>query len=319
MITEVSVLDSSKIREFMTCPRKYFFRHVLGWRGEGKNIHLVFGSAWHEAMEHLMITKPDVGYAIKEVPAAFDKFLAIYRAEFDESWDVEMAPKNPDVAFQALCDYCVHYKQDEFKVLHTEVTGSVPVFDGSLGKVKLFFKIDTIVEGPEGVSSLEHKTTKYNTATWADQFKLSTQVGTYTHALRAHYGGEDKVYGITINGTIFQKKGIGFARVPVRMMDPQMLQWWVTVQYWIESILTEYEVLRDEVDGKGDVLKAFPMNTEACCQYTTCQFHPFCMAWPNPLQRCKTPPPGMVEEFWNPLEEKGKVVMDVKEVMKDAN
>ena len=48
-----SVLDPSKIKTFKQCPRQFFYEHVLGWRSKEPNLHLVFGEAWHQALEHL--------------------------------------------------------------------------------------------------------------------------------------------------------------------------------------------------------------------------------------------------------------------------
>ena len=47
--------DASKIQAYMACPRAYFYRYVLGWETEEKNIHFIFGEGWHRAMEHLLI------------------------------------------------------------------------------------------------------------------------------------------------------------------------------------------------------------------------------------------------------------------------
>ena len=49
----LQTVDSTKINTFLDCPRQYFFTYVLGWRSDRPNNHLVFGQAWHEAMEHL--------------------------------------------------------------------------------------------------------------------------------------------------------------------------------------------------------------------------------------------------------------------------
>jgi CRISPR/Cas system-associated exonuclease Cas4 (RecB family) len=52
------VLDATKLQTYMRCPRKFFFNYVLGWKSEIPSNHLVFGSAWHMAMEVLL----DKGY-----------------------------------------------------------------------------------------------------------------------------------------------------------------------------------------------------------------------------------------------------------------
>ena len=69
-----NVLDSTKIQSFMDCPRGFFFSYILGWRKEEPSIHLIFGSAWHDAMEHLA----NNGYGKASVEEAYEKFCATY-------------------------------------------------------------------------------------------------------------------------------------------------------------------------------------------------------------------------------------------------
>jgi hypothetical protein len=57
-------------------------------------------------------------------------------------------------------------------------------------------------------------------------------------------------------------------------------------------------------------MTAFPRCTTSCATFGTCDFHPYCSAWPNPLERAEQPPIGFTEYHWNPriLEETAKVV-----------
>lgn len=49
--TQLRAWDSTSLRCFMECPRKYQLSIVEGWRGNGSNIHLEFGSKYHECVE----------------------------------------------------------------------------------------------------------------------------------------------------------------------------------------------------------------------------------------------------------------------------
>lgn len=50
-MTEYLYFDNTMISAYRECPRKFFFRHNNGWTGDGGTaIELVFGLAWHEAM-----------------------------------------------------------------------------------------------------------------------------------------------------------------------------------------------------------------------------------------------------------------------------
>ncbi len=78
------VQDASKIKTAMECWRKYFFEYVLGWRHDQPNVHLVFGSAWHEALAMLYLSDFSLGNVKK---AYYEGFLPLYRDTFDEEDD----------------------------------------------------------------------------------------------------------------------------------------------------------------------------------------------------------------------------------------
>src|SRR5574337_1338954 len=76
-----NINDSTKLKTYMTCRRKYFYRYVLGWSLEEPNIHLVFGEAWHLAMAHLLTN----GYSPQSVAEAYELFRAKYLESFREA------------------------------------------------------------------------------------------------------------------------------------------------------------------------------------------------------------------------------------------
>ena len=147
------ILDPSKITCYLECPRKFFYDYLLGWRPTEPNNHIVFGSAWHLAMEHLLLN----GYDEVSIADAFDKFLQHYRADFPETTDETFWPKTPERALEALVEYSEKYKGDlnEFEVLFTEISATVPLSE----EHNLHLRMDSIVKKHDGtIYSLEHKT-----------------------------------------------------------------------------------------------------------------------------------------------------------------
>lgn len=67
-------VDNSKIREYKRCPRRYWFKYIMGWTGELANKDAEFGSAWHKAMEVLW-TKGTMIDNLEPAFAAFTKYL----------------------------------------------------------------------------------------------------------------------------------------------------------------------------------------------------------------------------------------------------
>jgi hypothetical protein len=301
----------------MSCPRKYFYEYVLGWQREEPNVHLEFGTAAHLALE-MLLTR---GYHPNVVEDAFKAFLSHYRRFFNEEMDEGNKPKNPSCFLRALIMYADLYKSDlsTFKVLHTEVSGSVPISANRL----IYFKSDSICEGDEGHFCLEHKTGQRYSIAWAAQWRQKVQVGTYIHVLYSLFP-PSQVYGAKINGIFpheepkLKKDGTPYAgaldcefhRVIVRRNQDSMQSWLSEINIWFDLIEDDFERLSEATD-EDQVLSAFPRNTESCSQYGLCPFFDWCSVWQNPLRHADSPPVGFLPKSWDPRSPEY-----VKEVMK---
>ena len=301
------IYDSSKVQEYMNCPRKYFYRYVLGWDTDEPNIHLVFGEGWHRAMEVLL----NEGYTNQAVKNAYSTFLEYYRQHFTEIQDANNYPKSPDSVVPTLVEYMQKYRNsDTFEVLYTEVAGTVPISDTRV----ISFRLDSIVKSDEGIVSLEHKTASRLSQAWMDQWPLKVQMGTYMHVLHSLYDPKD-VYGIKINGVIFRKTKNDYIRVPIRKSTDMMNAWLWNVNHQIDLIEWNMEELAKS-DESEEVMMSFPMNTENCVNYgRACKYHDFCTSWANPLKRADEPPIGFVKKFWDPSshEDNANVVMKLED------
>jgi hypothetical protein len=298
-----AIVDSSKLTEFMDCPRKYFYRHVLGWRSTAPNNHLIFGHAWHKAMEHLLLEGYDA------IDDAFMLFMADYRATFGPETDELFAPKTPKKAQEALLAYAQQFKHDlrEFKVLYTEIAGTAMINENDV----MHFRMDSILEDLSTSKkwSLDHKTGSRRGRTWTDKWALGMATGLYTHVLYCIYPREE-VKGMKYRGTFFYKsKGPEFEEVPCWQTLPQMQVWLWTANWWYNLLRSCYKDL-SLCTPDEEVMMAFPCNSESCTKYFGCAYHDFCTAWPNPLKRCEAPPMGFEVEFWSPMDEESKIRME---------
>lgn len=308
-----NVLDGSKLNRFMECPRAFFYEYMLGWRSERPNNHLVFGTAWHEAIEHLMKN----GYSQTDVMTAFDKFMESYRSVFtDPNTDDLFFPKTPDRAFECLAGYAVKWGRSDpinYEVLYTEIAFTIQMDDTR----HLCGRMDSIVRllNTLKIGSLEHKTFG-GQRNWGDQFHMCMQGSLYTHVLMCLYRYEN-VGPIIFNGAAFLKnkgtrggKKFDYQREVVKKSKAQMQTWYLNTLYWMDQVENEYRLLSEQSDSL-DVMTAFPMNTTNCTKWFGCAYRDFCNSWKNPLQKCFAPPLGMIEEHWNPLDEEAKVTMSV--------
>lgn len=288
------VFDSSKIMDYMACPRKFFFRYILGWEREEPNIHLIFGSAWHEAKEAIL----QLGYSREAEEEAYKRFLAYYRTYYPEYMDLDNAPKNPANAKKAITEYIAEYaSQDTFQNLYTEIGVAVPINEEG---DEIYGKLDSININKEGkYFSLEHKTSSQQPAWWYDQWLQRFQIGTYYHILCAQYGYEN-VLGIVVDGTIFRKKGNAHLRSTIVKSLDQMEDWLAQANFWVKSIKKDLEIFRTSTkDSK--VLPCFQKNTNSCISYNKlCPFFHVCSAWANPLKSTDEIPIGYRTRYWDP-------------------
>jgi len=295
-----SIYDPSKLCDFGRCMRYGFYRHVLGWNLEEPSIHLVFGTAWHEAMEHLLLTD----YSPENVQIAWQKLESIYREFFPPSSDAIRLPKTPGVALTALAEYAARWRAHDakYETLHTEISGAVPISP----KYTIHFRMDSIVRNKETgkVSSIEHKTSS-SKRYWDNAWTIAMQPYTYFHVMRMIYGATG-VDATIMSGTFFyhtKTKGsrIELERIPISHSDDHMYQWQWEVCHLLDMIKWNFDAL-SLCSPDMSTMPAFPRETQSCSKYGTCQYHDLCCLWANPLQHCHVVPANFIQEFWDPRE-----------------
>jgi len=317
--TSWNIQDSSKIKTFMECQRKYFYEYVIGWKDERPSNHLIFGSAWHEAMAHLYTH----GFSPSSIQEAFNEgFLPYYRRYIDPGEDELYFPKTPQRALMALIYYTEAWKDDliENEVLEyngkklIEIGGKISISD----RYSVAFRQDTILRGPRGIFSLEHKTGSSSYG-WDTQWKLNPATAIYSHVLYCLFPPEE-VAGIKYNGMIFKKtkddakkdlkepfRHFEVIRAPIYKSTEDMASMLVNIIWWLDSISAEFSHLSQCSPG-DDFLACFPQNWTACQNWgRACEYHDFCCFWRNPLKHLDRLPMGMKVEFWDPTKEPVKV------------
>jgi len=311
------IIDSSKLDTWYTCPRKFFFEHILGWTLDQPKHDLYFGESWHKAREHMLI------HGYDDIQGAFNAFMEHYRKKFDDESDELYRPKDPTAVLMAIMKFQEERQSDltENELLLTETSGSVPIDERRV----LHYRMDSVLRRKEDdkIFSWDHKSTKEFRRTWSEQFFLSPQNGTYTHCMYCMYPIE-QVIGVEFCGTQFEylkraskERSAGyhvtFQRVPAFKSPDQMNVWLWNVNDAYDNIERELDRL-SHCKEEDPVMMAFPINPQSCTKYFGCMFHDYCLSWPNPLQRCYEPPLGFVQDFWDPrtLETTNKMNLEWK-------
>jgi len=300
---EWSIIDSSKLTTYMECPRKYFYSHLLGWKPREPNVHLVFGTAWHLACEHL--AKSD--YSEESIEESQYIFFYHYRKYFDSSRDRDNEPKDAANGISSLATYQKKFKSDllNFKLLGTEIAGVVLIGPNQ----PMAFRIDALLEernyslgGVNQVIVMDHKTTQRKMLWWKDQWKMSTQILLYIYAAQCYQGD---VKGARIRGAFFYKaRPTEFDEAPVYRTENQMEAWLASTRAHYELLMSDMRILLNEDKVEEEVMDSFPCNEKSCFLYgRMCEFFDYCSAdqWANPLQKCSRVPQEFNVEWWDPL------------------
>lgn len=309
---EWDILDSTKLDEYISCHRKYFFTHILGWQSDKPAHDLYFGECWHIAREHQLL------YGYDDIAGAYNKFENHYRKQFSVETDALYKPKVPQAVLIALMRYANERSSDLVLnrvveiggVKMTEISGKVPVDE----KRFLHYKMDSIMErvGDEMIFSWDHKSTTekwFNDTRWDEEFHLSIQNGTYTHCLYCQFPIERVLgvefckvgFGYLERGSRNRSAGYhaGIRNVPAFKTPEQMNTWLWNVNDILDDIERDMDRLH-HCKEEDAVMQAFQLNPKSCTSYRGCPFHDFCLAWQNPLQHAYAPEIGFRVEFWDP-------------------
>lgn len=295
-----NVIDSSKLSTYMQCPRKFYFRYVLGWEKEIPNHHLSFGTAWHLAVEHLLRNN----YTKESLEEAQYLFYARYKQDI-EAYDIkELSPKDPENALLSLKNYFVEFFSDvrNYEVLKTEIAGLVMISPTAT----MHFKLDALLKERKSgkVLFIDQKTSQRKYTDWGNHWQLSTQMLTYLHALHCLFPREEIGRSKIRCSFFYKKSNTDFEESEIVKSPSQLQSWLVRTNVWYQNLQYDMQLLEEEDDTENTAMLSFPQNDNACFSYgTQCAYFNFCNAWSNPLERSDEVPIGFVKKFWDPRED----------------
>jgi len=325
-IDDIRFFDNTMLTAYKRCPRYYFFRHEMHLETSGApRVPLVFGGAWHAAMDVIWpnLTKMEHGPLTR---AAFDAFMWYWTSEgmpadIDYETERELSPRTPGRALEMIAAYIDKRSKtaDDFELIAVETPFAVPL-DAHDPNLFYIGKIDKIVKHHSRrtkILGIEHKTTtaykKFGPfrSAFLDSFSPNSQVDGYLYAL--HMSFPEQVGGVWVDAALVHKQEEGFTFIPVERQMTHLDSWLWEVKWWIEQV--EWQRLKI-VSGDASnhkYMQAFPKNTNSCFDFNaSCTYLDLCKAWPNPLGF--DVPLGFVQQKWNPLEH----IKGVEQLMQDT-
>lgn len=283
--------DNSTLNDFRVCPRKGYFKHIRKFAPSGIAMPLIFGGAWHSAMDVLWplsskgIKKNQV---IEESFEAFLKFWANTEASKLDEFTLNdlYFPRVPTKALELLSFYFDEYGESllDYEIATIELPFIVPLTNDET-KLMYIGRIDKDVMYKGGPHEFfDHKTGSALETMWTNSFSPNDQFDGYFHAGKMLYG--NSFHSITVDGIQVHKTKKAVKRLPLLLQIPQVEGWlWETLEQIGEIEYNEKLLLEYRESGKHqNFLPAFPKNCTACAnQYgKPCPYRDLCVYQNNP-------------------------------------
>lgn len=302
--------DNTKLSAYKDCPRKYFLRHVMQWRGEGTAVPLVFGSSWHAGQDIIW------GHA-KTLDR--DSLAQAAHAAFMETWIEEGFPEELDVDQTAAFgtrtpgiagEMYHHYINERWKmlqectVLAVEQPFAVPL--PNIDKGWYVGRLDKSVSYNGQKLIIEHKTTAlYGKATgfqsqYIEGWYSDSQVKGYQFGGSLYHPG---LAGVWVDCVLAHKTvHDAFRFVPVCHSFDIIKEWLADTEEWVMRVAKDEQRFQDtNTVGSG----CFPKNENSCYnKFGSCSFLEICRTTADIPKDMPVPSGYMVEE-WSPFETLG--------------
>ncbi|WP_417436452.1 PD-(D/E)XK nuclease family protein [Idiomarina abyssalis] len=288
--------DSTSLGALKECPTKYFWQNICGLRSKAPRDPLVFGIAFHRAMQIYHYHRASKSDHLSSMEAALDAGIKAY---VNPDKTLYQAQKK-DRGFYALCRAIVwhldHFNQEGFK----DDPAQTLVLQNGKPAAELSFKFhfctidgidfylcghfDTLVEFNNQNFVKDYKTSSSLGQNFFDQFSPDNQMSLYILG-----GGvvlQKPVAGAIIDGIQCAVHFNRFQRGFVYMSPEILAEFTEDTQLWIEQAKL--------FASRGH----YPKNEKSCDKYGGCPYRDICRTPPSLRDNLiKTK---YVQEIWDP-------------------
>jgi PD-(D/E)XK nuclease superfamily len=294
--------DSTSLKLFQECPRKYQYKMLEGWTRREKSVHLLFGGWYATALEHyykhiaLGMTSDEALHAV-----VTDALISTWVYDLTEDgqpiqgtgapWTSDHNTKTRENLIRTIVWYVGQFGEEDISVITTaegkpavEYSFSLPVDNG----IVLSGHIDRLVEYAGHPYVMDQKTTGSTiTPYYFDQFNPDMQMSLYTFAGRM-------IYNMPVKGVIIDAAqiAVGFTRFArgFTFRSDQMLNEWYDET--MELALTIRQATKNDM---------FPRNSTACGNFGGCEFRSICSRSPE-IREQFLKGDFIQGKLWDPLE-----------------
>lgn len=267
--------DSTSLKLYDECPRKYQYKMIEGWQTRNKSHHLIFGAHYATALEHFYKHRA-LGDSLEEALEKVVHEALINTWEYARNSAGEIvggAPwRSPDSAktrenlIRTIIWYVDHFADEEIKVLHlsdgrpaVEYSFTLNVDDG----IVFCGHLDRVVEYSHDPFIMDQKTSGGVVSQYYfNQFAPDIQMSLYSFAGKA-------IFNIPVKGVIIDAAqiAVGFSRFErgfTFRTEDQLTEWYDTTMKMIHGA------------QRATKEQHFPMRTTSCGNYGGCEFRPIC-------------------------------------------
>ena len=286
-----SVIDSTMLNCFRTCPRKFYWEYIRRRVPRGLNINLLSGSAFAAGLE---IARRAFYVEGRSQDDSLAMGLRRLWQDYGEPEVKKYEVKTWDRVSQALVSYC-----DEYPFATDPLQ---PWYKGSIPAIEFTFALPIDILHPETDEPLilagrcdmlgqfrssgyivDEKTTKALGMNWARKWDMRAQFKMYGYAAREH---GFSVKGAIVRGVGILKQSISHAQAIIYFSDWDMARWLEQTHRTIQAMIHGYHEDYWDYDLG-----------ESCAYYGGCSFQPLCIRQnPEPWVEILTE-----KNTWNPL------------------
>lgn len=295
------VWDSTSLDWLKTCPRKYKYSMIDGWRAKAESPNLTFGILYHSSLEHY-----DRYRAEGQDHESALRGAVLWALIESKDWKSDDTAKNRENLVRSVVWYLEEFKDNGVETVilangkpAVELTFKMELdygprteySDGAWsehrGNYILSGHLDRIVKFAGDMYVSDRKTTKSTLgSSYFRQYEPHNQMSPYTVASQVVFG--TPVKGIIIDAAQIAVGFTRFARGITLRTKSQLEEWLKDTEHWLR-----------QAEGYA-VAGYWPQNDSACMKYGGCPFMGICSR--DPSVREKFLESDFEKKHWNPAE-----------------